>query len=211
MQGPRAARATAGAILRQPRATAGPSPEPRPHSCWRGCPGLSNQQGGGALQPGSRTRASWLGAASNRPATARTKPQGLCCLPRPPRSGAPSNATWFCRRGSQVAPRSQTSACTSATTSARALQQRAARALQQRAHSKRFSSSGEAPCSWSGVWRVPRVRAAQAAFALEPTSVSHAVVPLSFRFAVVRLSFRSAVVLFSVLAPLWCFCLVALM
>ena len=43
---------------------------------------------------------------------------------------------------------------------------------------------------------------------LEPTSVSHAVVPLSFRFAVVRLSFRSAVVLFSVLAPLWCFCLV---
>ena len=93
----------------------------------------------------------------------------------------------------------------------RALQQRDARALQQRAHSKRFSSSGEAPCSWSGVWRVPRVRAAQAAFALEPTSVSHAVVPLSFRFAVVRLSFRSAVVLFSVLAPLWCFCLVALM
>ena len=37
----------------------------------------------------------------------------------------------------------------------RALQQRAANALQQRAHSKRFPSSGDAPCSWSGVWRDP--------------------------------------------------------
>ena len=93
----------------------------------------------------------------------------------------------------------------------RALQQRVPRPQQQWALSRRFGASSEAPCSWSGVWRVPRVTAAQAAFALEPTSVSHAVVPLSFRFAVVRLSFRSAVVSFSVLAPLWCFCLVALM
>ena len=44
----------------------------------------------------------------------------------------------------------------------RALQQRAANALQQRAHSKRFPSSGDAPCSWSGVWRDPSVRAARA-------------------------------------------------
>ena len=53
--------------------------------------------------------------------------------------------------------------------------------------------------------------AAQAAFVLEPTSVSHAVVLLYFRSAVVRLSFQFDVVLFSVIALLWCFCLVALM
>ena len=54
------------------------------------------------------------------------------------------------------------------------------------------------------MWRDPSVTAAQAAFVLEPRSVSHAVVLLSVRFAVVRLSFRFAVVLFSVIALLWC-------
>ena len=52
------------------------------------------------------------------------------------------------------------------------------------------------------MWRDSRVTAAQAAFVLEPTSVSHAVVLLYFRFAVVRLSFRFDVVLFSVIALL---------
>jgi len=61
------------------------------------------------------------------------------------------------------------------------------------------------------VWRASSVTAAQAAFVLEPTSVSHAVVLLYFRSAVVRLSFQFDVVLFSVIALLWCFCLVALM
>ena len=56
------------------------------------------------------------------------------------------------------------------------------------------------------MWRDPSVTAAQAAFVLEPTSVSHAVLLLSVRFAVVRLSFRFAVVLFSVIALLSCFC-----
>ena len=49
------------------------------------------------------------------------------------------------------------------------------------------------------MWRDPSVTAAQAAFVLEPTSVSHAVVLLYFRSAVVRLSFGFAVVLFSVM------------
>jgi hypothetical protein len=61
------------------------------------------------------------------------------------------------------------------------------------------------------VWRDPSVTAAQAAFVLEPTSVSHAVVLLYFRSAVVRLSFRFDVVLFSVIALLWCFCIFAQM
>ena len=69
-------------------------------------------------------------------------------------------------------------------------------------------SSGHIPNASS---RRARRHAAQAAFAIEPTSVSHAVVLLSFRSAVVRLSFRFAVVQFSVLALMWCFCLVALM
>ena len=54
------------------------------------------------------------------------------------------------------------------------------------------------------MWRDSSVTAAQAAFVLEPTSVSHAVVLLYFRSAVVRLSFRFDVVLFSVIALLWC-------
>ncbi len=53
------------------------------------------------------------------------------------------------------------------------------------------------------MWRYLSVTAAQAAFVLEPTSVSHAVVLLYFRSAVVRLSFRFDVVLFSVIALLW--------
>jgi len=61
------------------------------------------------------------------------------------------------------------------------------------------------------VWRDSSVTAAQAAFVLEPTSVSHAVVLLYFRSAVVRLSFRFDVVLFSVIALLWCFCIFAQM
>ena len=54
------------------------------------------------------------------------------------------------------------------------------------------------------MWRDSSVTAAQAAFVLEPTSVSHAVLLLYFRSAVVRLSFRFDVVLFSVIALLWC-------
>ena len=60
-------------------------------------------------------------------------------------------------------------------------------------------SSGHIPNASS---RRARRHAAQAAFALEPTSVSHAVVLLSFRSAVVRLSFRFAVVQCSVLTLL---------
>ena len=50
------------------------------------------------------------------------------------------------------------------------------------------------------MWRDPSVTAAQAAFVLEPTSVSHAVVLLYFRSAVVRLSFRFDVGVVTVLS-----------